>query len=163
MGDVVKEDMTSFGLLWEDIEIWNRWRKKTRNVVWANAQRDGRPVEYRWRSLFNAAKFGWRPLLECRAVTLPRRETRWNYLGCPQTNETISSASMPKFTILWGRAGEILLFNKFFSACRYVTQLRRYSPTKRWCPDGDFWRLFWVLHLQRAVCSTFQTCILNSH
>ena len=29
----------------------------------------------RRRPLLNAAKFGWRPLLECRAVTLPRRET----------------------------------------------------------------------------------------
>ena len=44
---------------------------KTR--MWANAQGDGRPVEYRWRLLFNATKFGWRPLLEYRAVTLPRR------------------------------------------------------------------------------------------
>ena len=26
--------------------------------MWANAQCDGRPVEYRWRPLFNAAKFG---------------------------------------------------------------------------------------------------------
>jgi len=26
--------------------------------MWANAQRDGRPAEYRWRHLFNAAKFG---------------------------------------------------------------------------------------------------------
>jgi len=26
--------------------------------MWANAQRDGRPAEYRWRLLFNAAKFG---------------------------------------------------------------------------------------------------------
>jgi len=26
--------------------------------MWANAQRDGRPVEYSWRPLFNAAKFG---------------------------------------------------------------------------------------------------------
>jgi len=43
--------------------------------MWANAQRDGHPAEYRWRPLFNAAKFGRRPLLECRAVTLPRRET----------------------------------------------------------------------------------------
>ena len=25
---------------------------------------------------------------------------------------------------------------------------------------GDF---FWVLYFQRAACSTFQTCILNSH
>jgi len=26
--------------------------------MWANAQRDGRPAEYRWRPLFNTAKFG---------------------------------------------------------------------------------------------------------
>ena len=26
--------------------------------MWTNAQRDGRPAEYRWRPLFNAAKFG---------------------------------------------------------------------------------------------------------
>ena len=32
--------------------------------MWANAQRDGRPAEYRWRPLFNAAKFGWQPLLD---------------------------------------------------------------------------------------------------
>jgi len=51
--------------------------------MWANTQRDGRPAEYRWRPLFNTAKFGWRPLVECRAVTLPRRETRWNLQGCP--------------------------------------------------------------------------------
>ena len=29
-----------------------------RTRMWANAQRDGRPAEYRWRPLFNAAKFG---------------------------------------------------------------------------------------------------------
>ena len=34
--------------------------------------------------------------------------------GVPQTNETISAASGPKFTILWGHAKEILLLNKFF-------------------------------------------------
>jgi len=33
--------------------------------MWTNAQRHSRPAEYRWRPLFNAAKFGWRPLLEC--------------------------------------------------------------------------------------------------
>ena len=43
--------------------------------MWANAQRDGRPAEYRWRHLFNTAKFGRHPLLECRAVMLPKRET----------------------------------------------------------------------------------------
>jgi len=40
--------------------------------MWTNAQRDGHPAEYRWSPLFNAAKCGWRPLAECRAVT------RWN-------------------------------------------------------------------------------------
>ena len=31
---------------------------KMKLEMWANAQRDGRPAEYRWRPLFNAAKFG---------------------------------------------------------------------------------------------------------
>ena len=70
--------------------------------MWANAQRDGRPAEYRWRPLFNAAKFGWRPLLEwmCRAVTLPRRESRWNLLGCPKLtkrSQPLVSRSSPYY------------------------------------------------------------------
>jgi len=43
--------------------------------MWANAQHDGRPAEYRWRPLFNAAKFGWRPLLQRCAVMLPKQES----------------------------------------------------------------------------------------
>ena len=35
-----------------------------RTRMWANAQPDGRPAEHWWRPLFNAAKFGWRPLLD---------------------------------------------------------------------------------------------------
>jgi len=38
----------------------------------------------------------------------------------PQTPETISAASGPKFTILLAHVEEILLLNKFFSDCRYV-------------------------------------------
>jgi len=30
----------------------------TKLEMWANAQRDGRPAEHRWRPLFNATKFG---------------------------------------------------------------------------------------------------------
>jgi len=44
--------------------------------MWANAQRDGRPAEYRWRPVLKAAKFDLRPLLECRAVTLPIAERK---------------------------------------------------------------------------------------
>jgi len=43
--------------------------------MWANAQRDGRPAEYRCRRVLNAAKFGSRPLLKCRAVTLPKYDS----------------------------------------------------------------------------------------
>jgi len=50
-------------------------RKKTR--MWANAkQRDGRPVEYRWRRLFNAAVWLTPTIPEWRAVMLRRRESR---------------------------------------------------------------------------------------
>jgi len=82
--------------------------------MWAKAQRDGRPVEYRWRPLFNATKFGWRPLLECRAVTLPRREPPLKFARVPQTRQQISAVSRPKFTILSEHVEEVLLFNNFF-------------------------------------------------
>jgi len=35
-----------------------RWKYRTQLEMWANAQRDGRPAEHRWRPLFNAVKFG---------------------------------------------------------------------------------------------------------
>ena len=41
----------------------------------ANAQRDGRPVEYTWRPVLNAAKFVSRSLLKCRAVTIQKYES----------------------------------------------------------------------------------------
>ena len=63
-------------------------------------------------TLCSTPHFGWRPLLECRAVTLPRRETHWNYMGCPKL--TKRAASGPKFTILWGHVEEILLLKSFF-------------------------------------------------
>ena len=97
--------------------------------MWANAKRDGRPAEYRWRPLFNAAKFGWRPLLEYRAVTLPRRETRWNLLGCPKlanSSQPLLGRSSPYYEDMWKRYWCLISFYD----CRYMPQLRRYSPTK---------------------------------
>jgi len=44
----------------------------------ANAQRDGRPAEHRWRPSVQHRNIWLTPTttVECRAVTLPRRETR---------------------------------------------------------------------------------------
>ena len=39
-----------------DNDLTTKKKKKTTRM-WANTQRDGRPAEYRWRPLFNAAKF----------------------------------------------------------------------------------------------------------
>ena len=43
-----------------------------------------------------------------------KTQNRLKFARVPQTNETISAASGPKFTILWGHLGEILLLNSFF-------------------------------------------------
>ena len=48
------------------VEVWQTsnlrrprlGEEKEGTRIWANAQRDGRPAEYRWRPLFNVAKFG---------------------------------------------------------------------------------------------------------
>jgi len=47
----------------------------------------------------------------------PKTRKPLKVAGVPQTPETISAASGPKFTILWEHAEEILLLNKFFSDC----------------------------------------------
>ena len=61
--------LTKYSLVIAQTRVWA-------NRMWANAQRDGRPAEHRWRPLFNATKFGWCPQPDCRVVTLPRRESR---------------------------------------------------------------------------------------
>ena len=74
--------------------------------MWANAQRDGRPAQYRWRPLFNTAKFSLCPLLDCHAVTLPRRKTRWNLQGCPKLanrSQPLMGQSSPYCEDMWGR------------------------------------------------------------
>jgi len=96
--------------------------------MWANAQRDGRPAEYRWRPLFNAAVW----LTATTRVWCSNTSKTRNMLkfaGIPQTRQQISAVSRPKFTILQGHVEDLSVFNKFFSDCRYMPQLRRYSPT----------------------------------
>jgi len=60
---------------------------------------------------------------------------------------------------------QILLFKDFFSIVDMCLILAKIQPNKvvQWCADGELLAIFWVLHFQRVACSTFQTCILNSH
>jgi len=143
----------------------------TQNIMklemWANAQRDGRPAEYRWhpwRPLFNAAKVGWRPLLECRAVTLPRRETRWNLQGClklTKSSQPLVRRSSTCYENMWRRYCCLTSSFPIVDTCFSYEDIARQS-----CAIVPRWRFlatFCVLYLQRAACSKFQTCILNSH
>ena len=81
--------------------------------MWANAQRDGRPAEHRWRPLFNAAVW-LTPTTRMPCSNAAKTPNPLKFAGVPQTNEMISAASRPKFAILWGHVEDILLLNKFF-------------------------------------------------
>jgi len=107
--------------------------------MWANTQRDGRPAEYRWRSLFNAAKFGWRSLLECCAVTLPRREIRWNLLGCPKLangSQPLVGRGSPYCEDMWERKC-FLTFFPIVNMCISSLDIARKS-----CAMVPRWRFF---------------------
>jgi len=134
----------------DSIMKWN----KTRNVGWC--LRDGCLAEY--SPLFNAAKFGWRPILEWRAVMLQRRETRWNLQGCPKLtkqSQPLVCQSSPYCGDMWRR---YCCLTSFFFNCKDIAQ-QSCAMVPRW----QFFMSFCVLYFQRAACSTFQTCILNLH
>ena len=93
---------------------------KDRTRMWANAQRDGRRAEYRWRPLFNAAVW-LKPTTRVQCSDAAKTRIPLKLAGVFQTPEPSSAVSGPKFIILWGHVEELLLFNKFFSDSRYVT------------------------------------------
>jgi len=101
----------------------NAWlttiQKLTELEMWANAQLDGRPAEYRWRPLLNAAVW-LTPTTTVPCINAAKTRNPLKLALVPQTNEMISAASGPKFTILQGHVEEILLLKKLFSDCRFV-------------------------------------------
>jgi len=102
--------------------------------MWADAQRAGRPAEYRWYPLFNTAKFVT-PTAGVPCSNAAKTQKPLKFAGVPQTNETISAASGPKFTIL----GELLLCNKFFpvDTCLTCEDIARQS-----CAMVPRWQVF---------------------
>jgi len=109
-------------------------------IMWANAQRDGRPAKYRWRPLFNATKFGWRPLLECRAVMLPRCESCWNLEGCPKLakrSQPLVGRSSPYYENMWKRYRRLTSFFPIVDTCLSCEDTARQS-----CAMVPKWRFF---------------------
>jgi len=141
------------------VDLW-RWPS------WANAQRDGRPAERRWRPLFNAAQFGWRPLgpTRCRAVTLPWRETRWNSQGYPKLanrSQPLLGRGSPYYEDMWRIYRCLTSFFPIVDTWLSCENIARQSCGM--VLRCDFLHHFCVLYFQRVPCSTSRTCILNSH
>ena len=122
--------------------------KQTR--MWANAQRDGRPAEHRWRPLVNAAKFGLRPLLECHAVMLLRRDTRWNMMGCPKpTNRSkpLVGRCSPYCGDIWRTYCCLTSFSPIVDTCLGCKDIARQS-----CAMVPRWQF---------LANFFGSCIFN--
>jgi len=87
-----------------------------------------------------------------------------NLHGCPK----LSNRSQP----LVGRSSSYYedvcrrycCLTSFFRLSIHALVAKK-QPDKflRWCPNGEFLVSFCFLLFQRAACSAFQTCILNSH
>jgi len=65
------------------------------------------------------ARFGWPPVSDVAAVTKQRRETRWNFLGCPKLanrSQQLISRSSAYCENIWMRYCRLT----FFSDCGYI-------------------------------------------
>ena len=127
--------------------------------MWANAQRDGRPAEYRWRPLFNAAVW-LTPTTKVPCSNAAKTQNPLKFVGVPQTPEPISAVSGPKFTILSGHVEEILLLNEFFpivDTCLNCEDIARQS-----CAMVPRWR-FLATFLGPAFAASRQQHISDLH
>jgi len=104
------------------------------------------------------------PTTRCCAVTLSRRETSWNLQGCPKLfnrSQPLVGRSSPYCEDMWRR------YRCFTSVFPIVdTCLSCEDIARQICAMVPRWRFlatFLCPLFQRAACSTFRTCILNSH
>jgi len=71
-------------------------------------------------ALFQRRKLWLTPITRVPCSNATKTRNPLKLAGVPQTNEPISAASKPKFTILQEHMEQILMLNKLFSDCRYV-------------------------------------------
>ena len=78
--------------------------------------------------------------LECRAVTLPRRETRWNLQGCPKLpnrSQPLVDRSSPYYQDMWRRYCCLRSFFPIVNTCLSSEDIARQS-----CAMVPKWRFF---------------------
>ena len=134
--------------------------------MWADAQRDGRSAEYRWLPLFNVAKFSWRPVLEYRAVTLPRRETRWNLQVCPKlTNRSqpLVGRSSPYYVDVWRSYQCLTIFFPIVDSTHALATKIQPEKIVRWCQNGDFLRSVFSASRVQHISDMYSKFALRTH
>ena len=85
--------------------------------MWANAQRDGRPDEYRCSTPQSLDDAHYQSAAYSNAV---KTRKPLKFVRVPQTRQQISAARGPKFTTLWGHWSRYCCLTSFFPDCRYV-------------------------------------------
>ena len=125
--------------------------------MWANAQRNGRPAECRLRRLFNAAVW------LCSNAAKTRNPLK--LAGCSKLtkrSQLLVGRRSPYCKDMWGRYCCLTSYFPIVDTCLSCEDIARQSL----CDGAQmaiFLHHFCVLYFQRAACSRFQTCILNSH
>jgi len=129
----------------------------------ANAHRDGRPAEYRWRRLLNAAV--WltpATTVPCRNAAKTRNPLK--FAGCSKlTNRSqpLVGQSSHYYEDEWRGYCCLTCFFPVVDICLSCEDIARQNCAM--VPRWRFLATFCVLYLQQAACNIFQTCILNSH
>ena len=146
----------------------NQKKRTTEQNKQNNAKRDGRPAEYMCRPLFNAAKFGWRPLLECCAVTLPRRETRWNLHRCPKLangSQPLVGRSSPYCEDMWRRCCCLTGFFPIVDTCLSCEDTARQScrMLPRWQLFGNYLRPVFATSRAQHISDLHSKFALRPH
>ena len=96
-------------------------------------------------ALCSTPQFGWRSLLDCCAVTLPRRETSWNLQGYPKLvnrSQPLVGRSSPYCGDIWRRYCCLKSFFPIVDTCLSCEDIAQQICTivRRWPLFGDFLR-----------------------
>jgi len=91
-------------------------------------------------ALCSMPQFRWRPLLECCAVMLQRRETGWNELGCPKLtkrSQPLVGQSSPYCKDMWER---YCCWTSFFPIVNMWLSCE--DIARQSCATSARWRIF---------------------
>jgi len=108
--------------------------------MWASAQRDGRPAEYRWRPLFNAA--AWlTPRVPCSNAAKARNPLK--FAGVPKhanRSQPLVGRSSPYCDDMWRRYCCLAAFFPIVDTCLSCEDIARQicAIVPRWRFWGDF-------------------------